>query len=155
EGDRGGTRVGDGGHLQGRWRGPHRPDRRDRARRRSRAADLRGAAAIAAGVAAEAVRNRLQPRQHRTGRRGVAGDVAALGAPPHGRTVRAGRRIGGTGPEGPGRGLTATDRVARAVFALLVAACFAAFFVTQRLKHTPTAVQMFKLTPFFSPSPSG
>jgi hypothetical protein len=51
--------------------------------------------------------------------------------------------------------LTATDRVARAVFALLVAACFAAFFVTQRLKHTPTAVQMFKLTPFFSPSPSG
>jgi hypothetical protein len=51
--------------------------------------------------------------------------------------------------------LTATDRVARAVFALLVAACFAAFFLTQRLKHTPTAVQMFKLTPFFSPSPSG
>ena len=51
--------------------------------------------------------------------------------------------------------MTATDRVARAVFALLVAACFAAFFVTQRLKHTPTAVQMFKMTPFFSPSSSG
>jgi hypothetical protein len=51
--------------------------------------------------------------------------------------------------------LTATDRVARAVFGLLVAACFAAFFVTQRLKHTPTAVQMFKLTPSFSPSQSG
>jgi hypothetical protein len=51
--------------------------------------------------------------------------------------------------------LTATDRVARAVFALLVAACFAAFFVTQRLKHTPTAVQMFKMTPSFSPSLSG
>jgi hypothetical protein len=51
--------------------------------------------------------------------------------------------------------LTATDRVARAVFALLVAACFAAFFVTQRLKHTPTAVQMFKMTPSFSPSASG
>jgi hypothetical protein len=51
--------------------------------------------------------------------------------------------------------LTATDRVARAVFALLVAACFAAFFVTQRLKHTPTAVQMFKMTPFFSPTSSG
>ena len=50
--------------------------------------------------------------------------------------------------------MTATDRVARAVFALLVAACFAAFFVTQRLKHTPTAVQMFKMTPFFSPSSS-
>jgi hypothetical protein len=51
--------------------------------------------------------------------------------------------------------LTATDRVARGVFALLVVACFAAFIVTQRLKHTPTAVQMFKMTPSFSPSASG
>jgi hypothetical protein len=41
------------------------------------------------------------------------------------------------------------------VFALLVVACFAAFFVTQRLKHTPTAVQLFKLTPRFSPTPAG
>ena len=41
------------------------------------------------------------------------------------------------------------------MFALLVAACFAAFFVTQRLKHTPTVVQMFKMTPSFSPSASG
>ena len=41
------------------------------------------------------------------------------------------------------------------VFALLVLACFAAFFVTQRLKHTPTAVQQFRLTPRFSPTPSG
>jgi hypothetical protein len=49
----------------------------------------------------------------------------------------------------------ATDPPARAVFALLVVACFAAFFLTQHLKHTPTAVQVFKLTPFFSPSPSG
>ena len=48
-----------------------------------------------------------------------------------------------------------TDRLARAVFVLLVAACFAAFFLTQRLKHTPTAVQAFKLTPFFSPTPAG
>jgi hypothetical protein len=47
------------------------------------------------------------------------------------------------------------DPLARAVFALLVLACFAAFFVTQRLKHTPTAVQLFKLTPRFSPAPSG
>ena len=37
------------------------------------------------------------------------------------------------------------------MFALLVVACFVAFFVTQRLKHTPTAVQAFKLTPRFSP----
>jgi hypothetical protein len=37
-------------------------------------------------------------------------------------------------------------------FALLVLACFAAFFVTQRLKHTPTAVQRFELTSSFSPT---
>jgi hypothetical protein len=49
----------------------------------------------------------------------------------------------------------ATDRLAQMVFALLVLACFAAFFVTQRLKHTPTAVQQFRLTPRFSPTPSG
>jgi hypothetical protein len=45
--------------------------------------------------------------------------------------------------------------LASVVFALLVIACFAAFFVTQRLKHTPTAVQEFKLTPYFSPTPAG
>jgi hypothetical protein len=50
---------------------------------------------------------------------------------------------------------TRTDPLARAVFALLVLACFAAFFITQRLKHTPTAVQRFQLTPFFSPTPTG
>ncbi|HEY4810096.1 MAG TPA: hypothetical protein VIH71_03465 [Solirubrobacteraceae bacterium] len=48
-----------------------------------------------------------------------------------------------------------SDPLARIVFALLVLACFAAFLITQRLKHTPTAVQEFKLTPFFSPYPSG
>ncbi len=44
-----------------------------------------------------------------------------------------------------------TDPVVQIVFALLVLACFVAFFLTQRLKHTPTAVQHFKLTPSFSP----
>jgi hypothetical protein len=48
-----------------------------------------------------------------------------------------------------------TDPLAAVVFALLVVACFAAFFVTQRLKHSPTAVQSFKLTPRFSPTPAG
>jgi hypothetical protein len=43
------------------------------------------------------------------------------------------------------------DPLARAVFALLVVACLAAFFVTQRLKHTPTAVQNFERTPGFQP----
>jgi hypothetical protein len=51
--------------------------------------------------------------------------------------------------------LSAADRAGRAVFALLVVACFVAFFLTQRLKHTPTAVQMFMLTPLFSPTPAG
>ena len=32
-------------------------------------------------------------------------------------------------------------------------ACLGAFFLTQRLKHTPTAVQTFELTPVFSPYP--
>jgi hypothetical protein len=47
------------------------------------------------------------------------------------------------------------DRPARVVFALLVVACFAAFLITQRLKHTPTVVQLFKLTPSFSPTLPG
>jgi len=51
--------------------------------------------------------------------------------------------------------LTGVDRSVRGVFTLLVIACFAAFFITQRLKHTPTAVQAFKLTPRFSPTPAG
>jgi hypothetical protein len=49
----------------------------------------------------------------------------------------------------------AADPLARAVFVVLVLACFVAFFVTQRLKHTPTAVQHFTMEPFFSPTPSG
>ncbi len=47
------------------------------------------------------------------------------------------------------------DKLAQVVFALLVLACFAAFIVTQRLKHTPTPVQHFSLTPRFSPTPQG
>jgi hypothetical protein len=37
------------------------------------------------------------------------------------------------------------------VFAVLVVATFAAFFVTQRLKHGPAIVQRFMATPYFSP----
>ena len=48
-----------------------------------------------------------------------------------------------------------SDPAARIVFALLVLACFAAFLITQRLKHTPTVVQELKVTPYFSPYPSG
>ena len=45
----------------------------------------------------------------------------------------------------------ATQPLARGLFALLVLACFAAFFITQRLKHTPTPVQRFERTPTFEP----
>lgn len=45
--------------------------------------------------------------------------------------------------------------LARAVFGLLLVATFGAFFVTQRLKHSPTVVQMIKLTPAFSPTGHG
>jgi hypothetical protein len=47
------------------------------------------------------------------------------------------------------------DPLARWVFAALVLACLAAFVITQRLKHTPTAVQRFELAPIFSPTPTG
>ena len=46
----------------------------------------------------------------------------------------------------------APSRLSAAIFAFLVVACIAAFFVTQRLKHTPTLVQAFKMTPAFTPS---
>jgi hypothetical protein len=43
-------------------------------------------------------------------------------------------------------------RLAGAVFAVLVLASVAAFFLTQRLKHTPTAVQRIEMTPAFRPT---
>jgi hypothetical protein len=51
--------------------------------------------------------------------------------------------------------VTATERASRATFALLVLACFAAFFITQRLKHTPTVVQRFEMETRFTPLGSG
>jgi hypothetical protein len=44
------------------------------------------------------------------------------------------------------------QRLARVVFGVLVVACFAAFVATQRLKHTPTPVQEFKMDETFRPS---
>jgi hypothetical protein len=46
-------------------------------------------------------------------------------------------------------------RLAAGVFVLLVLACFVAFFITQRVKHTPTAVQRFELTRSLTPGSSG
>jgi hypothetical protein len=43
------------------------------------------------------------------------------------------------------------ERLARVVFAALVVGCFVAFAVTQRLKHTPAAVQNFERTVAFYP----
>jgi hypothetical protein len=47
------------------------------------------------------------------------------------------------------------DPLGRAVFAVLVLACFLAFFLTQRLKHTAKVVPSFQLTSNFSPTPAG
>jgi hypothetical protein len=58
---------------------------------------------------------------------------------------------GGAGEAREGR----PDKLATAVFIALVVACFVAFFLTQRLKHRPTSVQQFKLTPNFAPTPAG
>ncbi len=61
-----------------------------------------------------------------------------------------------TGDGSDGAGEDAPEPLALLVFAVLVIACLAAFFVTQRLKHTPTAVQRFKLQRSFSPyGPAG
>jgi hypothetical protein len=43
------------------------------------------------------------------------------------------------------------QKAARAVFVLLVVACIGAFVAAQRLKHTPAAVQQFKMNPSFTP----
>jgi hypothetical protein len=53
-----------------------------------------------------------------------------------------------------GRGGRA-DPLAAWVFGTLVLACFAAFAITQHLKHTPTVVQDFKMTPYFFPHAVG
>lgn len=45
-----------------------------------------------------------------------------------------------------------TPRLTRAVFGLLVIATFAAFFVTQRLKHSPTLVQAATAIPYIYPA---
>ena len=51
-----------------------------------------------------------------------------------------------------GRAAPGPDPLAGAVLALLVLACFGAFFLTQRLKHTPTAVQEVRLAVAFAPT---
>ena len=62
-----------------------------------------------------------------------------------------------TGPALPSRRPAGAEqgRLAAIVFALLVLACFAAFFVIQRVKHTPTVLQRFELTASFTPTAAG
>lgn len=63
-------------------------------------------------------------------------------------------RIGGLGAQRPGAP-RADPRLAAAVFAALVAACFVALIVTQRLKHTPTPIERFQMTSKLIPSAGG
>jgi len=58
---------------------------------------------------------------------------------------------GYAGRRSPGESAEAY-RLARVVFAALVVACFVAFVLTQRLKHTPTPVQEFKMDESFTPT---
>lgn len=66
--------------------------------------------------------------------------ASSVGAPPAGAAPARQARV---------------DPLAAGVFAVLVIACFAAFLITQRLKHTPSLVPVFNLTPNFAPSPRG
>jgi hypothetical protein len=59
------------------------------------------------------------------------------------------RHAGGAAAPGEARD---AHRLARVVFAVVVVACFAAFAATQRLKHTPAAVQDFKADEAFRPT---
>ncbi len=58
---------------------------------------------------------------------------------------------GSAGGVAPGETENAQN-LSRVVFAVLVAACFVAFVLTQRLKHTPTPVQEFKMDKSFTPT---
>jgi hypothetical protein len=76
------------------------------------------------------------------------------GVDPAGRALRGSSVAGAAaarGAQGAARG-PSTQWLARAVFGVLVVACFVAFGVTQRLKHTPTAVQNFEQTKAFYPT---
>ena len=62
---------------------------------------------------------------------------------------------GSAGGVAPGETQNA-QKLARVVFAVLVVACFVAFALTQRLKHTPTPVQNFeRTTAFYSDARTG
>lgn len=62
----------------------------------------------------------------------------------------------GAEADGPGpaeaREAREAQSLARVVFGVLIVACLAAFFITQRLKHTPTVLQRFQLTRSFAPA---
>jgi hypothetical protein len=67
-----------------------------------------------------------------------------------GAGAQAGWRGGGQAAE-----RAPAESLARWVFALLVLGCIGAFFLTQHLKHLPTAVQEFKVAASITPGSSG
>jgi hypothetical protein len=77
----------------------------------------------------------------------LTGEAALAGgdAPPPGAEADASRA----------RPAPGADPLVKVVFALLVLASFAAFAITQHLKHTPTAVQDFMMPGYFAPSKGG
>src|SRR4051812_20938441 len=172
-----GTRARDGRHRRGAHRhgargGPalrgDRHRRLDRAlvrggegRRPRRLPPLPGLRPRVPLSGRRVVRRAVRPRAGRPSRpsRAVRRAACARRVPPRRHPPRA--RRGDRRPHrrwprdrecDPGDAVT---RVAGAVFAALVVATFAAFFVAQRLKAAPGVVGEFRHSPFFSPNRDG
>lgn len=64
----------------------------------------------------------------------------------HGAAAQTAGRLIAAGTADP-----SVRRFTAGVFVALVIASFAAFFIAQRLKHTPTAIQLFYISPEFHP----
>ena len=164
EGDRRGARVGDRRHLPRERRGAHRPDRRDRPRDRPRAADLRGAAAASSrcgcsSTSAPSATSATSPLPTCSRSRRCGSGCARTPSSASRWAARIDRQPP-RGPRVPGRRAQDSrgggDPLARVVFVAPGARLLRRLLpVTQRLKHTPTAVQQFNLIPYFSPTPVG
>jgi hypothetical protein len=66
-----------------------------------------------------------------------------------------GRRWSGSGAHGASEPAQATQRLITIVFAALVLATAGGLILAQRLKHSPTAVQSFRVSPSFDPVGGG
>src|SRR5829696_953858 len=143
EGHRRVPRVGHGRPVPRRRRAAHGPRRRDRPRGRPVTAGLGGAPEGPAGLLPAPLRPRGEPGEHRARRRSLARDTAPRPALGHRGGVLTVAQD------------TRTRRLAAIAFGVLVLATFAAFFLAQRLKQAPPAVEARVVTRVFSPNGDG